>query len=70
MLTRKQHELVCFINDRLNDTGVSPSFEEMKDALDLPDRPPRQRPRRKDRRIGGNPRDRVTRALDGVNYVP
>jgi repressor LexA len=35
MLTRKQHELVCFINDRLNDTGVSPSFEEMKDALDL-----------------------------------
>jgi repressor LexA len=35
MLTRKQHELICFINDRLEDTGVSPSFEEMKDALDL-----------------------------------
>ena len=35
MLTRKQHELVCFINDRLVETGVSPSFEEMKDALDL-----------------------------------
>ena len=35
MLTKKQHELVCFINDRLADTGVSPSFEEMKDALDL-----------------------------------
>jgi repressor LexA len=35
MLTRKQHELICFINDRLNDTGVSPSFEEMKEALDL-----------------------------------
>src|ERR1700712_4092544 len=35
MLTRKQHELICFINDRLADTGVSPSFEEMKDALDL-----------------------------------
>ncbi len=35
MLTRKQHELVCFINDRLEETGVSPSFEEMKDALDL-----------------------------------
>ena len=35
MLTRKQHELVCFINDRLAATGVSPSFEEMKDALDL-----------------------------------
>jgi repressor LexA len=35
MLTRKQHELVCFINDRLTETGVSPSFEEMKDALDL-----------------------------------
>lgn len=35
MLTRKQHELVCFINDRLIETGVSPSFEEMKEALDL-----------------------------------
>lgn len=35
MLTRKQHELICFINDRLHDTGVSPSFEEMKEALDL-----------------------------------
>ena len=35
MLTRKQHELVCFINDRLAATGVSPSFEEMKAALDL-----------------------------------
>ena len=35
MLTRKQHELLCFINERLIDTGVSPSFEEMKDALDL-----------------------------------
>ena len=35
MLTRKQHELICFINDRLADTGVSPSFEEMKEALDL-----------------------------------
>lgn len=35
MLTRKQHELICFINDRLSATGVSPSFEEMKDALDL-----------------------------------
>lgn len=35
MLTRKQHELVCFINDKLAETGVSPSFEEMKEALDL-----------------------------------
>ena len=35
MLTRKQHELVCFINDRLDDTGISPSFEEMKEALEL-----------------------------------
>ncbi|MBX9859167.1 MAG: transcriptional repressor LexA [Sphingomonas sp.] len=35
MLTRKQHELICFINDRLNESGVSPSFEEMKEALDL-----------------------------------
>ena len=35
MLTRKQHELICFINERLQETGVSPSFEEMKEALDL-----------------------------------
>jgi repressor LexA len=35
MLTKKQHELICFINDRLAETGVSPSFEEMKEALDL-----------------------------------
>jgi len=35
MLTRKQHELLCFIHDRLAETGVSPSFEEMKEALDL-----------------------------------
>ena len=35
MLTRKQHELLCFINDRLSEGGVSPSFEEMKEALDL-----------------------------------
>lgn len=35
MLTRKQHELLCFIHDRLSEAGVSPSFEEMKEALDL-----------------------------------
>ena len=35
MLTAKQHELLVFIHDRLAETGVSPSFEEMKDALDL-----------------------------------
>lgn len=35
MLTKKQHELICFIADRLNESGVSPSFEEMKEALDL-----------------------------------
>ncbi len=35
MLTRKQHELIRFIQLRLEDSGVSPSFEEMKDALDL-----------------------------------
>ncbi|MBC2777607.1 transcriptional repressor LexA [Parasphingopyxis marina] len=35
MLTKKQHELLMFIHDRLGDTGISPSFEEMKDALDL-----------------------------------
>lgn len=35
MLTRKQHELICFINERLEETGISPSFEEMKEALDL-----------------------------------
>ena len=35
MLTAKQHELLLFIHDRLTETGVSPSFEEMKEALDL-----------------------------------
>lgn len=35
MLTRKQHELLVFINDRIGETGVSPSFDEMKDALEL-----------------------------------
>lgn len=35
MLTRKQHELICFIEDRLTETGISPSFEEMKEALGL-----------------------------------
>ncbi|MFW2830221.1 transcriptional repressor LexA [Sphingomonas sp. ID0503] len=35
MLTRKQHDLLCFISDRLAESGVSPSFEEMKEALDL-----------------------------------
>jgi repressor LexA len=35
MLTRKQHELLLFINQRLADDGVSPSFEEMKEALGL-----------------------------------
>ena len=35
MLTKKQHELLLFINQRLTDSGVSPSFEEMKEALKL-----------------------------------
>ncbi|WP_374588164.1 transcriptional repressor LexA [Novosphingobium sp.] len=35
MLTRKQHELIRFIQARLEESGVSPSFEEMKEALDL-----------------------------------
>jgi repressor LexA len=35
MLTRKQHELLTYIHGKLAETGVSPSFEEMKDALDL-----------------------------------
>ena len=35
MLTRKQHELLVYINRRLADSGVSPSFEEMKEALGL-----------------------------------
>lgn len=35
MLTPKQHELLCFIQRKLEETGVSPSFEEMKEALDL-----------------------------------
>ena len=35
MLTRKQHELLLYIHQKLSETGVSPSFEEMKEALDL-----------------------------------
>ncbi|RFC64270.1 transcriptional repressor LexA [Fulvimarina endophytica] len=35
MLTRKQHELLSFIDERLSKTGVPPSFDEMKDALEL-----------------------------------
>jgi repressor LexA len=35
MLTAKQHELIQFIQKRLEETGISPSFEEMKEALDL-----------------------------------
>jgi repressor LexA len=35
MLTRKQFELLTFINRRLTESGVSPSFDEMKEALDL-----------------------------------
>ena len=35
MLTSKQHELLLFIHQRLAESGVSPSFEEMKEALDL-----------------------------------
>ena len=34
-MTRKQHELLLFINERLRETGIPPSFDEMKDALDL-----------------------------------
>jgi len=35
MLTRKQFELLRFINERLKEAGIPPSFDEMKDALDL-----------------------------------
>jgi repressor LexA len=35
MLTKKQNELLRFIHERLKETGVPPSFDEMKDALDL-----------------------------------
>jgi repressor LexA len=35
MLTRKQHELLTYIHQHLSENGVSPSFEEMKEALDL-----------------------------------
>jgi repressor LexA len=35
MLTRKQHELLMFIDKHLRETGFSPSFEEMKAALNL-----------------------------------
>ena len=35
MLTSKQHELLSFIHQRLGESGVSPSFDEMREALDL-----------------------------------
>ena len=35
MLTKKQSELLRFIHERLQEAGVPPSFDEMKDALDL-----------------------------------
>jgi len=35
MLTRKQHQLLMFIHERMQNQGVSPSFDEMKDALQL-----------------------------------
>ncbi len=35
MLTKKQHELLLYINQRLATTGIAPSFDEMKDALNL-----------------------------------
>ena len=35
MLTAKQRDLLLFIDDRLKDSGVSPSFDEMREALDL-----------------------------------
>ncbi|HEX8165807.1 MAG TPA: transcriptional repressor LexA [Beijerinckiaceae bacterium] len=35
MLTRKQHELLRFIHERVREAGIPPSFDEMKDALDL-----------------------------------
>jgi repressor LexA len=35
MLTSKQHELLLFINRKLGERGVAPSFDEMREALDL-----------------------------------
>src|ERR1700681_892353 len=35
MLTRKQYELLMFIHERVRESGIPPSFDEMKDALDL-----------------------------------
>ncbi len=35
MLTRKQHELLLFVHERLRESGIPPSFDEMKDALNL-----------------------------------
>jgi repressor LexA len=35
MLTKKQKDLLMFIHEKIRETGVSPSFEEMKNALDL-----------------------------------
>jgi repressor LexA len=39
MLTRKQHELLLFIHERLKESGIPPSFDEMKEALISPRNP-------------------------------
>src|ERR1700722_5988638 len=39
MLTRKQYELLRFIHERLKEAGIPPSFDEMKEALDLRSKP-------------------------------
>ena len=35
MLTRKQYELLMFIHERVRESGIPPSFDEMKEVLDL-----------------------------------
>jgi repressor LexA len=35
MLTKKQYQLLMYIDKKLRESGISPSFDEMKDALDL-----------------------------------
>ena len=43
MLTRKQQELLLFIHERMKESGIPPSFDEMKDALDISFRVQEQR---------------------------
>src|SRR5271156_787800 len=84
MLTKKQRELLLFINGRIKETGVSPSFDEMKEALDLASKSGihrlitaleergflRRLPQRARGLEGGKPPQQATVAANDVRELP